>query len=91
MRGETIRYSSVLKKNMCQKENKLTNEIAKLETDSIGTRSNKLELKRKELEDIRNKKLSGTMVRARAQWLSEGESLQNFSVHWKNFSTQKKQ
>ena len=32
-----------------------------------------LEDKNKELEEIRDKKLKGQMIRSRAQWLNEGE------------------
>ena len=73
IRGETIRYSAALKKTSCQKEKKLKEEIQKLENDNSNLGSDKLESIKKELEAIRNKKLSGTMIRARAQWLSEGE------------------
>ena len=72
IRGETIRYSSVSKKNMCIREKNLRKEIENLE-NSNSDDSIELETKKKELETIRNKKLSGTLVRARAQWLAEGE------------------
>ena len=73
IRGETIRYASVLKKKKSLKENNLLREIEIMEKHLDSINYLDLDLKKKELETIRKDKLNGIMIRSRAQWLSEGE------------------
>ena len=73
IRGETIRYSTFLKKQAMKEENSLKAEIDKMEKSSQLLDSSELILKKNRLESIRNNKLNSLMLRARAQWLSEGE------------------
>ena len=73
IRGETIRYSSLLKKRTKEKEESLIVEINNMEQNPQLLDSEELLLKKNELETIRDNKLVGHMLRARAQWLSEGE------------------
>ena len=73
IRGETIRYASSLKKKTIRKEENLKQEIENMEKDLDSTNPVHLDLKKKELENIRKDKLNGIMIRSRAQWLSEGE------------------
>ena len=73
IRGETIRYSTFLKKQAMKEENSLKAEIDKMEKSSQLLDSSEVILKKNRLESIRNNKLNGLMLRARAQWLSKGE------------------
>ena len=72
IRGETVKYASYQKKKDTEHEQRLISEIEILET---GTEEMADELyeKKKELEKIRQKSIAASAVRARAQWLNEGE------------------
>ena len=73
IRGETVKFSAMLKKTSCQKESTLVKEIELLESKvNIGNLS-ELEDKKKDLESICAEKLKGNMIRSLAKWLSEGE------------------
>lgn len=72
IRGSTISYSSYIKKEKDRKEKTLLQEIENLESDA-SIDLNKLEEKKKELENIRKEKLLGHMIRSRARWIEEGE------------------
>ena len=73
IRGETIRYSTFLKKQAMKQENSLKAEIDKMEKCSQLLDSSELILKKNRLESIGSNKLNDLMLRAHAQWLSEGE------------------
>ena len=77
IRSETIRYSTILKKQAIKEENSLKAEIDKMKKSPQLLDSSELILKKNRLESIRNNKLNGIMLRARAQWLSEGEKPSN--------------
>ena len=66
---------SALKKKNCELEKNLKLEIEQLENnDCLGeTREQELQTKKKELEKLRKTKIAGHIIRARAQWLNEGE------------------
>ena len=74
IRGETIKYATKLKKSQNTREKKLIEEIDTLEkenyTENLG---NIIDDKKQELEDLRNDKIKGNIVRARVKWLAEGE------------------
>ena len=72
-RGETIRYASRLKKEASKKEQNIKKEIESLEKNFDKVNLDELDLKKKELENLRKDKMKGVLVRSRAQWLSEGE------------------
>ena len=90
IRGETIRYASNKKKISCKKEQDLKREIEKLESNEKGLTSVMLESKKIELESLRKEKMTGIMIRSRAQWISEGEKPSKFFCSLeKNFYTEK--
>ena len=59
--------------------------------DFDSTNLKRLELKKKELENIRKDKLNGIMIRSRAQWLSEGEKPSKYFCSLEKFYYTKKQ
>ena len=77
IRGKTIAYASHLKKKTNQREKELLTEIDKLEQEKYH-KHELIEAKRKELYEIREKKLEGAKIRARAKWIEEGEKPTNY-------------
>ena len=80
IRGETIKYASVLKKSNNKKEISLIKDIGNLESmeESGRNNTNLLESKKQELQDLRKNKISGQALRAKAQWLNNGEKPSKF-------------
>ena len=80
IRGETIKYASVLKKSNNRKEISLIKDIENLESmeESGWNNTNLLESKKQELQDLRKNKISGQALRAKAQWLNNGEKPSKF-------------
>ena len=72
IRGETIKFSSVLKKNNNSMEKALKEDIEYLETHSTYN-DQILNDKKQELQNIREHKLKGEFVRSRLKWISDGE------------------
>ena len=90
IRGETIKFSSILKKKTNLKEEELIKDIEHLEsTFSVDTHLDLLEDKKVELEQIRKLKLKGELVRSRIQWLIEGEKPSKYfcNLKKKNYFT----
>ena len=88
IRGKTIHFGSIKKRTQNNREKKLIEEIELLESDPTLNHLNMLiEDKKVELQDIRNIKLKGNMIRSRAQWLDEGERPTKFfcALENKNF------
>ena len=88
IRGKTITFSAKEKRNQFNRETELIKEIEFLELNP--TLSNLTELiqdKKYELQEIRNIKLRGNMIRSRAQWIDEGERPTKFfcALETKNF------
>ena len=73
IRGETIKYSTKVKKQTICTEENLKREIEILENNYSQANLEELEMKKKELENLRKVKMNGMMVRSRAQWLIDGE------------------
>ena len=74
IRGESIKYSSKLKKQNENLENKFKKDIQSLEEqDNLEETNKKLYDKKQELEKLREDKIRGEMIRARIQWINEGE------------------
>ena len=80
IRGETIKYASVLKKSNNREEISLIKDIENLESmeESGWNNTNLLESKKQELQDLRKNKISGQALRAKAQWLNNGEKPSKF-------------
>ena len=75
IRGEAIKYGSMKKRLGNQQQKQLEREIEQLET---VTKDNdldleKLESKKKELVEFRQKEMQGHLIRSRTQWVIEGE------------------
>ena len=83
IRGKTISYSSYLKKKNNQRENELISDIDNLEQETTH-RHDILENKKKELIEIREKKMEGVRVRSRAKWVEEGEKPTSYFCNLEN-------
>ena len=74
IRGRSIRFSAKEKRAQNKNEQKLIKEIEELESSPTLSNLNSLiDDKKSELQDIRNTKLRGNMIRSRTQWIDEGE------------------
>ena len=75
IRGKTISYSSHKKRTDEKQEKDLNKEIRNLENLNNLTRDNVFELEQKKLllQELREKKIKGMIVRSRLQWLNHGE------------------
>ena len=73
IRGKTISYSAFKKKNTMRKEADLEKEILLLEQSLNSENSATLAEKQHELENIRQNKLKGKLIRSKVKWIDEGE------------------
>ncbi|MCU7800901.1 MAG: hypothetical protein KZQ70_12335, partial [gamma proteobacterium symbiont of Lucinoma myriamae] len=83
IRGKSISYSSYLKKREDKTEKNLLQDIENIEKE-LQTNHELLDLKKKELSDIRRKKMEGVKVRSRAKWVDEGEKVTNYFCNLEN-------
>lgn len=72
IRGECLRFSAQVKKQDKSKELRIRKRIEELHAEDNKDNIEKEELER-ELNEIREKRLEGTLTRARARWMYEGE------------------
>ena len=72
IRGETITYATIKKKNETEIESNLQKEIELLD-ESCNALNVTLWKKKTELLNIREGQVQGYQVRSRVQWLKEGE------------------
>ena len=82
IRGESIKFASVLKKRINNREKQLTadNETIEANENLQNTNSNLLADKKSKLQNLRENRIKGEAIRSQAQWLTEGEKLPSFSV-----------
>ena len=80
LRGRTISYSSKIKKTENLREQQLLKEINSLEK-KLHIDHILLEEKRNQLKKIRDKRMEGVKIRARATWIDEGENNIFFFLH----------
>ena len=73
IRGKTISFSSYKKKERERIEKKLTTEIEELENCVNEQNIQELDIKKQELENLREEKIKGKIVRSRVKWVEEGE------------------
>ena len=73
IRGKTISYASYKKKSEKMKEENLMNEIGKLETNVEENTMIQLEELKTQLQEIRDKRIEGMLVRSRVRWMQDGE------------------
>ena len=88
IRGETIKYCTEKKKKLIKKENELISDIKIIEeSDTLLHISDLLNDKKSELQEIRNVKLQGHIIRSRMQQLSENEKPTKYfcSLETKNY------
>ena len=86
IRGKTISYSSYKKKIQNSEELTLQENIAQLEADSenLHQNINKLEELKDQLQQLRNKKIEGIIVRSKSQWIREGEKASRYFCNLEN-------
>ena len=89
IRGKTISYSSYKKKESDKLENKLIKDIDKLESILDATNIDNLDQLKTQLENIRNEKMKGVIIRSKAQWSEEGEIPSKYflTLENKNFTS----
>ena len=76
IRGKTIHFGAKEKRKQKERQQILIEEIELIESDpNLSNLDTLIEDKKIELQEIRNLKLKGNMIRSRAQWLDEGERL----------------
>ena len=78
IRGETIKYASKKKRVNIERESSLEKDIKLLEEELTNSNSNSdllenINAKNRELEEIRQEKIKGVMLRSRARWVEHGE------------------
>ena len=83
IRGKTISFSSFTKKRNNEKEKNLISEINTLE-ENYEHNALLINEKKKELENIRNHRLIGSIVRSRAKWTEEEEKPTNYFLNLEN-------
>ena len=86
IRGDTIKFSSKVKKQYLNTEKSLISDIEKLESYSNldSAQSEILQDKKAELENLRNIRIKGNLVRSRIQWLHEGEKPSKYFSNLEN-------
>ena len=83
LRGKTISHSSYIKKKEKDKEKTIIEMISNLEKQPI-IQNEILNTKKGELEQIREKKMRGVLVRSRAKWIQEGEKPTKYFCNLEN-------
>ena len=73
IRGKAISYSSYKKKTIDNNEKQSITEIKELEKSLDDQNITELENKKSELQEIREVKLQGKIIRSRAEWILKGE------------------
>ncbi|XP_060073898.1 cysteine-rich motor neuron 1 protein-like [Ylistrum balloti] len=88
IRGKTISYAAYKKKLQNIQENELNKSIEALEKEEIIDVA-EIDRKKRELEEIRVKKIKGSIVRSRAKWEEEGEKPTSyfFNLENRNFTS----
>ena len=81
LREQTMRYSKILKKNNSNTKEKLIKEIEILE--QYENNNELINNKKQLLENLREQKLQGSIIRSRINWLHEGEKPLNTFFHLK--------
>ena len=75
IRSKTISYATMKKRNIKQKEEELEHDINNIEKKEHKTEEdiNVLQEKNEELVSLREKIMSGVLLRSKTRWISEGE------------------
>ena len=78
IRGETISYAILKKREETRLEKQLTQEIRILENRINANNVTLLEEKKTELQAIRNSRLEGMIVRSRVKCMQNGEKASRY-------------
>ena len=93
IRGKTIAYASYKKKQNEKEEKELQIDISQMENKTNLTQEQieNLEYKKILLQEYREKKIRGMIVRSRLQWLEDGEKPSRYfcNLENRNFSSKK--
>ena len=73
LRGQSISYASFKNKQRNNLEKDLTNKISHLENNLNEANFGELDILKTELQDIRQEKLKGNLIRSRAEYIDKGE------------------
>ena len=73
LRGQSISYASFKNKQRNNLEKDLINKITYLENNLNETNYGELDILKTELQDIRQEKLKGNLIRSRAEYIDKGE------------------
>ena len=84
LRSKTISFSSALKRKDIDRAKQLETDIASLDKSDPVNNFELIKEKQGELNSIREKRLEGTMIRARARWIEEGEKPSNYFCNLEN-------
>ena len=91
IRGETITFCSYKKRERQKHENELLQEIEILENeDETDENIEKLAILRASLEDYLKLKVEGAAIRARVEWVEEGEKNSKFFLNLEKHRSQNK-
>ena len=86
IRGETVKFASRVKKQLDTKEKELISDIESLENLGTVSSGDLLDDKKRELQDMREQKLNGQIIRSRAKWLHNGEKPSKFFCALESFN-----
>ena len=86
IRGKTISYASYKKKTDRENEKILNEKLKSFEQNPTNSEEQVLELERikRELEQLRKKKIEGIAVRCRTTWINEGEKPTHYFCNLEN-------
>ena len=83
IRGKSIAFSAAVRKKERERENEIVKEIDILEKKEDIDLEKITELKRT-LQNIREKKLKGMLIRSRAKWVEQGEKASKYFCNLEN-------
>ena len=83
-RSKTIAFSSAVKKNEINLEKDLETQIKDLENSNQETDFENLKDKKEQLQQLREKKLKGNLIRSRARWVEQGEKPSRYFCNLEN-------
>ena len=84
IRGKTISYASFKKKQETLLEHNLVKEIQYLEDNIDQSLLSLIEDRKSQLQEIRNRRLEGMIIRSRVRWLQEGEKVSRYFCNLEN-------
>ena len=84
IRGKTVSYSTYKKRTQDKREFILVKEIEEIEENFDHSKENVLKQKRNELIELRQRKMEGVRIRARARWVEEGERASKYFCNLEN-------